>query len=222
MSSHSPIRRSPLHDVLASEHPRWEVVHGMHAALRLPGDDVDAPIMLADASCLLRLGLKGPQAEAWLHARGVSVPEVNSWTRTPAGAIVARLARSEFFVEDAPGGAALARWREDLEPGPGVYPVLRQEAAIALAGERLSELLVQTCNVNFAAWAPDAPVVVMTSMVGVSVLVLWHRQGALLLYRIWCDATYGPYLCETLLGVAREEGGRMVGLAKLFPDLPGT
>jgi sarcosine oxidase subunit gamma len=169
------------------------------------------------------MGVKGQKAEEWLRAQGVTVPEgVNAWTRTPEGAIVARLGRTEFFLEDRPGGVAVERWRAVLEPAPGVYPVMRQDAAIALAGERLAELLAQTCNVNFRAWDPGERVVVMTSMAGIPVLLLWHESQGMPLYRIWCDATFGPYLWETLLAIAREEGGRAVGFARLFPDAPGA
>jgi sarcosine oxidase subunit gamma len=227
MSAHDPLRRSPLHDQLASERPDWEAVNGMQTAVHLPDDAALAPIVLADASCLQRLGLKGPQVEAWLRERVVSAPDVNGWTRTPDGAIVARLGRSEFFLEDRPGGTAVARWRDLLEAGPGIYPpgiypVTRQDAAIALAGERVGELLAQTCSVNFRAWAAAARDVVMTSMAGVSVLMLWHEQDGGPLYRIWCDGTFGPYLWETLLGIAREAGGRAVGFARLFPHSVGS
>jgi sarcosine oxidase subunit gamma len=227
MSAHDLFRRSPLHDQLASERGDWEAVAGMQTAVRLPGDDVPAPIMLADASCLRRLGLKGPQAEAWLRSRGVSAPDANRWTLTPDGAIVARLARSEFFLEDRPGGTAVAGWRDVLEAAPGIYPpgicpVARQDAAIALAGERAGQLLAQTCGLNFRAVEDGRRDVVMTSMAGVSVLMLWHEQGGEPLYRIWCDGTFGPYLWETLLGIAREAGGRAVGFARLFPHSVGN
>lgn len=217
------LRRSPLHDALAAESPVWGELHGMQAPVRLPSDAAAKPIVLTDASCLPRMGVKGPQAEGWLRAQGVAVPEgVNAWTRTPEGMIVARLARSEFFLEDQPGGASVERLRAGLAPSPGVYPVLRQDAAIALAGERFNDLLVQTCNVDFRAWTSSQRVVVMTSMVGVSVLVLRHEQQGRPLFRIWCDGTFGPYLWETLLEIAREEGGGAVGFSTLFPDAPGS
>jgi sarcosine oxidase subunit gamma len=216
------IRRSPLHHLLAGHAPVWGTLHGMQMAARLPGDATPKPIMLADVSCLQRMGVKGPQAEGWLRSQGVSVPEgSNSWTRTPEGVTVARLARSEFFLEDKPGADTVERWRAALAPAPGVYPVLRQDAAIALAGERVNDLLQQTCNIDFRAWTLSQRVVVMTSMVGVSVLVLWSEHQGVPLFRIWCDGTFGPYLWETLLEIAQEEGGGAVGFASLFPDVPG-
>jgi sarcosine oxidase subunit gamma len=175
--------------------------------------------MMTDASCLPRLGVKGPQAETWLRGQGVRVPEgVNSWHRTDEGVLVARLARTEFLLEDKLAGAAVQRLRDALAPAPGIYPVLRQDAALALAGQRLNDLLVQTCNVSFKSYAPGEGAVVMTSMVGVSVLVLWDQVHTGPLFRLWCDGTFGPYLWETLLGIARADGGGAVGLRKLFPE----
>jgi sarcosine oxidase, subunit gamma len=213
------LRRSPLHDLLLSESPQWDELHGMLTAVKLPGDDATPPVMAADVSCLPRMGVKGPQAETWLRGQGVGVPAgVNTWNRTDEGVLVARLARAEFFLEDKLGGDTVERWRDALVPAPGIYPVLRQDAALALAGSRLNDVLVQICNVNFKSYAPGERTVVMTSMVGVSVLVSWDQIDAGLLFRIWCDGTFGPYLWETLLGIARAEGGGAVGLRKLFAE----
>jgi sarcosine oxidase, subunit gamma len=212
-------RRSPLHDCLLAENPQWAERHGMQAAMELPGDHLTPAIMLADASCLPRMGVKGAQAEAWLRDMGASVPAgVNTWVRTPEGVLVARLGRSEFFLEDRLAGTTVQRWRAALAPAPGVYPVLRQDAALVLAGHRLNDLLVQICNVNFKVHAPGDGAVVMTSMTGVSVLALWQELAAGPVLRIWCDGTFGAYLWDTLLGIAREEGGAAVGLRKLFAD----
>jgi len=97
----------------------------------------------------------------------------------------------------------------------------RQDAALVLTGALVNELLVQTCNVDFQHWRLEQPTVVMTSMVGVSVLILWHPLKAQPCYRIWCDGTFGPYLWETLLEIARELGGGAIGLESLFPETPG-
>jgi sarcosine oxidase subunit gamma len=213
------MRHSPLHDAMLAHGPTWAAVNGMPVAVRLAGEAASKPIRLADASCLTRGGVKGPQAEQWLHSQGIPVPEgVNSWTRTPDGAIVARLARSEFFLEDGLGAATAARARESLQPAPGAYPVLRQDAALVVAGARAHDLFAQTCNVNFRAWTLDQQTVVMTSMVGVSVLVLWHALDGEPCYRIWCDGTFGSYLWETLLDISVELGGGAVGLQSVFPQ----
>ncbi len=94
--------------------------------------------------------------------------------------------------------------------GPGVYPVLRQDAALIVGGSRLDELLRQTCNVNFRPLDPASRPVVLTSMVGVGVTVIPEVRNGLPAARIWCDGTYGHYLWETLLGIAVELGGGAV------------
>ena len=214
-------RRSPLHDVLVEASPRHTELHGMPAVLELPTDGASLPVMLADASSLPRMGVKGPQAETWLRGQGIHPPAgVNAWTRTTDGVLIARLGRSEFFLEDAFGGAVVERCRAMLVPGPGLYPVLRQDAALVLAGPRLNDLLVQTCSVDFKSPTMHEPVAVMTSMIGVSVLAICDRASAGPVLRLWCDGTFGPYLWETLLGIAHEEGGGAVGLGKLFPGVP--
>ena len=215
----SAVRHSPLHDALRAHDPTWATVNGMPVVIRLPSDGESKPIRLADASCLARSGVKGPHAEQWLRRQGIAVPEgVNCWIPTSDGVIVARLARSEFFLEDRFGGTTVARLREALQPAPGVYPVLRQDAALALTGERVHDLLAQTCNVDYRAWSREPRTVVMTSIVGVSVLILWCAQDGLPCYRIWCDGTFGPYLWETLLEIAAELGGGAAGLHSVLPQ----
>jgi len=116
-----------------------------------------------------RLGVKGPRAAEWLVAQGLAVPMApNSWARSTAavgaGAVmVARLGQFEFFLEDAPAGTTL----QGIAPAlavhpPGVYPVLREDAAFQLSGEGVHEVLAQVCNVNFAGLALDSHPVIMT------------------------------------------------------------
>ena len=215
------LRRSPLHDVLVQTSPRQSELHNMLAVTELPADAATLPIMLTDASSLPRMGVKGPQAEHWLRSQGIDLPAgVNTWTRTGDQVLIARLGRSEFFLEDTFGGSVVERCRATLAPAPGLYPVLRQDVALVLAGARLNDLLVQVCNIDFKSQAVHQPAVIMTSMIGVSVLALWDRTAVGPVLRIWCDGTFGPYVWETLLGIAREEGGGAAGLGKLFPDAP--
>jgi sarcosine oxidase, subunit gamma len=214
------MRVSPLHHALEALDPHWTAIEGMRVPLHLKSGAAPRSIALADASCLARMGVKGPAAEQWLSAQGIALPGVNAWVRSAAGTMAARLARTEFFLEDAVGGTTVKRLREALQPAPGVYPVIRQDAALVLHGERVNDLLVQTCNVDFTAWPLEQQAVVMTSMVGVSVLVAWQRHEGLPCYRIWCDGTFGPYLWETLLTIAAELGGGAAGLHGLLPGVP--
>lgn len=216
------LRSSPLAHALATLHPEWIEVAGMPLASKLRDDrpDRSAKLGICDLSALPRIGLKGPGAADWLSARGVPVPDQpNTWSALEGGGAVARLARTEFLVEDGFSGKTVARLAPDLKPGsPGVYPVPRQDCALALTGELVNELLVQTCNVDFTAQTRDARVVTLTLMVGVSVTVLQQRLAGTDCWRLWCDGTSGPYLWETLTGIAAELGGGAVGFASAFPD----
>ena len=177
-----------------------------------------AALALADWSCFARTGLKGAQAVAWLARQGVPVPlQPNHWEPLPAGGLIGRIATSEFFLEDAGAGTTATSVAIALGTGSqGVYPVLRKDAALVLSGRGALDVFAQTCNVNFGAVDPASNELVMTSMVGVPVLVIRQRlNGGTPLFRIWCDPTLGPYLWRTLLEIVEEAGGGPVGLSGL-------
>jgi sarcosine oxidase subunit gamma len=96
----------------------------------------------------------------------------------------------------------------------GVYPVLREDWCLALSGPACNDVLVQVCNVQFAAVDPAAHPVIMTLMVGVAVLVVPQAlPGGQRCYRIWCDPTFGMYLHETLHALVLESGGISTGVS---------
>jgi sarcosine oxidase, subunit gamma len=179
-----------------------------------------------------RLGLKGPRAAEWLVAQGIVLPMApNTWTHSDQSIaadalLVARLGTGEFFLEEGMAGTTLKRISPSLdEHPPGVYPVLREDWAFDLGGERVHDVLAQVCNVNFAALSLDSNPLIMTLMIGVAVLVVpqrradtqggpvEHREPAERLYRIWCDPTFGPYLGGSLGAVVSECGGRYTGVS---------
>ncbi len=184
-------------------------------------------LRLTTCSIRARLGLKGPGAEQWLAARGLPVPPApNSWTGAahaddPA-VWVARLGASEFFLEDHAGGTMLRGIDPAEALAPGVYPVLREDASFLLTGLASLEVLAQVCNIDFGGLPMEARPVILTSMIGVSVLVAPQIAGAPTLgayaerggvraprqYRIWCDPSFGPYLEESLGTVVKECGGQ--------------
>jgi sarcosine oxidase subunit gamma len=165
-----------------------------------------APVWLRDGSLRPRFGCKGPEAASWLAALGFTVSQpANSFALDGSGSLVARLGTGEFLVEAMGADAqAIATARVRL-PAPGVYPVIRQDAAFTLGGPRANDLLLETCSYPFAHEArPD--VVVMTSMVGVGVTVIPRRAGTVE-FDVWCDPSFGLYLWSTLVGIAEEKGG---------------
>ncbi len=164
------------------------------------------PVWLAESIAGRRVGLKGPQAAAALAAAGISVPpRPNSWAPLAAAEtdgswnVVGRLGATEFFLEEAGAAPRIAALEELIARGvAGAWPVLREDRAIVLGGGAADAVLAQTCNVELAA-VPGAKTVIMTSMIGVGVLVLPQiddEDGPV--YRIWCDPSYGAYLWDEL------------------------
>jgi sarcosine oxidase subunit gamma len=130
-----------------------------------------------------RFGIKGPRAAEWLEARGITLPGApNQWTSGVAAAadtatlgelLVARLGTGEFFLEDCAGGSRVRGLEAALDPPqPGVYPVLREDAAFSLSGPGSYDVLAQVCNVNFADLELASKPVIMTLMIGVAVLIV--------------------------------------------------
>jgi sarcosine oxidase, subunit gamma len=223
-ASASPLRTSPLHSALVKLTPQWSPINDMQVAARI-GTPVSEreklqALALADLSHLKRCGLKGPGAEAWLKSIEIEPPAgINQWAPLGAASLIARLAASEFLIEDNVGQDYADRIRAQLGRGvPGVTPVLRQDAEIVLAGPRVNELLLQTCSFNFAALELVSRPIVMTSMIGVSVLVIPSTWRSTPFFQIWCDGTYAIYLWEHLVEIAEELDGGAVGLSALFPE----
>ena len=215
------IRQSPLHDSLVRLRPEWGVLNSMATALRFAGATGDT-VELADLSALQRSGLKGPGAAEWLRARGIPVPErPNAWSPLAAGGLIARLGRSEFLIEDQPRGNAVPAIEVALHEGAsGVYPVLRQDAALLLRGAAVHDLFAQTCSIDFKSIPPLERTVTLTMMIGVAVTIIDTSLDDQPCYRIWCDGTYGAYLWDALLEIAIELGGGAVGLTAVIPDAP--
>ena len=213
-----PVRANPMFAEQDALMPQWTAVDSMNTVARYGPDDARAAGVLGigDLSARRRCGYKGPGAAAWLQQQGLPIPpQPNAWLPLASGGLIARLGRSEFMIEDAPGGGECARLAS-CAPAAGVYPVLRQDAELALVGERTGDLLLQTCSVDFAALDHTGRPALLTSMVGVGVTVIAEPYRNSLRYRIWCDSSFGGYLWETLVEVARDLGGGPVGLDALL------
>ena len=179
--------------------------------------DVNSNLSLVNLSHLTRFGVKGAGASAWLASQTIPIPDrPNSWLPLPNGGLVARLGLTEFLVEDNRLDP-VAPWLAACQPPPeAVYPVLRQDLAIALSGTAIADLLLQTCSVNFRALDLRDRPVILTSMAGVAVTVLPGERQGMPFYRIWCDGTFGVYLWRTLEAIAAELDGSVTGFDQIL------
>jgi len=200
-------RRSPLDD--------WSRRSSPEAAAR-----DGAALRFEVLSRRERFGCKGPGAEAWLNANGLRVPPTpNSVLVDSGGVLVARLATAEFLIEAVDGGSErVEATRRQLGSGARpseVYPVVRQDLVIGIAGARTDSLLRQVCSVDFAplleTCAPDSGPVILTSMIGVATVAYVRRsadRGPVL--TLWVDPSFAHYFWTNLLEVGRDLGGVLV------------
>jgi sarcosine oxidase subunit gamma len=179
-----------------------------------PLDD-GAVLKFEDLSLRARFGCKGPGAGGWLASAGYRVPpEHNSAAVDADGVLVARLTTAEFLVEAADGGAgrvesALRQITSPARPS-NVYPVARQDLVIGIEGAATNALLRQTCSFDFAALLDrcdrDGGPIILTSMIGVSVVAFVRRVDRGPVMTLWVDPSFAHYFWTTLLEVGGDLG----------------
>jgi len=160
-----------------------------------------------------RVGCKGPGAEGWLAGRGISVPSgANRYEVAQSGVLAGRLATSEFLLEatDRNATQAVESVREQLERGDfprGVYPVLRQDFVLEISGRDVQDLFLQTCAVDLSPIekesTADAGPLVLTSMIGVSVVLTCRTLPGGPRFTVWSDPSYSHYFhseLQTIVG----------------------
>ena len=159
-----------------------------------------------------RVGCKGPGAEAWLATRGITVPSgANRYEISQSGVLSARLATSEFLLESTGEAtdALIEPLRTALERAEyprGVYPVLRQDFVLEVSGAEAQELFLQTCAVDLAPVARESTAtagpVIMTSMIGVSVVLTCRQLRDGPRFTLWSDPSYSTYFQSQLHSIA--------------------
>lgn len=214
--------RSPVDQEIDQLRPRWQRVAERAVAVQLGDEETEraaaAKVGICDVSALARLMLKGPDAAELLRASDVVVPpRIYDSGPLKGGGICARTGAMEFFIEDGWHGNAIARLRDDIkERAAGVLPVWRQDISLMISGSDATTLLAQVCSFNFSAAGEQF---VMTQVAGVSCSVLRRDRAGLPVWQLWADGTYGSYLWQTLVEIARELGGDAVGTAHLGAPL---
>lgn len=222
MISSNPLRRSPLHEALQELNPVWGKVHEMQVPLRFGGaakeSQLKAELSLCDVSCFPKIGVKGPEALAWLVQTGTSVPDsVYGVQPLGEGGLAIRTDRQEVFLEDALGGQRVSQLESALQAHPpGVCLVRRRDASLALMGAGSNRVLRETCGVDFSRPVTG---VVMTRVAGVSCMVLPPQSAGAPAFRFWLDPSYAPYLWEALLEIVRHHGGDAAGLEAIDPSV---
>lgn len=215
-----PTRVSPIRDALEAHRPEWRQCGDAQIAWRYGAENaIDAAVCtlgLCDLSPLAKLGLKGPNASAWLQQQGVPKTE-SIYEELPLddGGWIVRLGSDEFFLEGGLPGELLAQLDANLGRGrPGIARIERQEATLLLTGPRALEILAQTCGINFRE--VPAQRLVMTRVAGVNCSVLPEGDVQLPRYRLWVDPTYAIALWDSIEQISGELGGQLVGASAIY------
>lgn len=216
------IKTTPVAYAQHEQKPSMGVHNGMEVALSFEGaaaENAHKQVLgVTDVSCFAKFGIKGPKAADWLAKQGIKTPaEINSWVEGAPGTLVLRLGGSEFLVEDQlKGNACAALSSFNQAKTAGAYQVARADAAFVLSGSQALNMLSELCVMDLRDSALASDAVVMTQAAGISVTLLRESLNGQQVYRIWCDVSYGPYMWEMLLEVAKELGGGAVGLTARF------
>ena len=175
--------------------------------MQAPNNLVD----ISDVSNLQRYGVKGPLAAKWLASHGVVLPaKANTWVLS-GQAIVMRLGASEFLIEDQADGGVCDNLAADTLRVAGVYKVPRADTAYQLVGSGVLDLFAELCPLDLRETALAENDVIMTQVAGISATFLRQTIDNKMIYRLWCDGTYGAYMQHTLADIAAELDGRTSG-----------
>ncbi len=209
---------SPVAPALTNTNVQWAEVNQMQIAQSFASHDIEQArkkvLGVTDVSCLQRYGFKGPQATKWAAEHALTIPvKPNTWTLSNHNALVLRLGGSEFLVEDQFEGKTSQQLASDTLRVPGVYKVPRADAAFILTGSAVLNLFSELCALDLRPSALLENDLIMTQVAGISATVLRQTRNGEMLYRIWCDGTYGACMWAALIEIANELGGGAVGIA---------
>ena len=191
-------------------------------AVRVQSADVETrareSLGICDVSGLQKLGVKGPDAESWLHSLGIEIPaRIFDSNSLPPGAVVVRLGANEFFLEDGMANTVVPKLIAKADSHRGeLFRGVHEEATFLLVGARAHEVLAQTCGINFREVA--ARQVVFTRVAGVSCGIL-HDSTKVPRYRFWVDPSYAVYLWEMLVEICESLNGCVIGAGCLYSSV---
>jgi sarcosine oxidase subunit gamma len=208
--------RAPLAELSAI--PAAEIGGGL-VAVRVPGENPAAPVVLCDLSPLPRAGFKGADTPRWLAAQGLSFPEAHNWvTAQEDGSLVARLSPGEFLllgrIDGAPGAVERlqAAWSWEAEAGM-CFPVPRQDshAWFYFGGPKSPGAMAKLCGVDVRPHRFPAGSIAQTSVARLNAIVIARASG----YHLLADSASAEYFWACLTGAMAELGGSVVGTACL-------
>lgn len=212
-------QRSPVHEILEQLNASWQTVTGQSYAVQLkPASsrigDVKQ-LALCDVSGIPSWTFKGSGAAEWLGRYATRLPQ-ELFACELSEVRVTRTGGDEFLVEQIPNGTEPA-WIGELNSTPDTFFTFpRQDAIFLLTGEKATQVLSQTCGIDWGSVNNDT--MVMTRVAGVSCNILPLPLPEFERYQLRLDASYGIYLWNQLSTICEELDGQVVGVELACPD----
>ena len=220
----STLRRSFLRVPLNKIGASWTELAGAEVAARIPGENVEAPVVLRDLSTLPRTGFKGLESPAWLEARGVVLPPApNLAAKQADGSLVARLAPGEFLILGPLSGDSDTTDRLDnawsIDSAGLCFQLPRRDshAWLHLSGNKVTAMFAKICGVDLRAKAFANLAIAQTSVARLSAIVIRDDRGDVPSYHLLADSASATYLWESLEDAMKEFSGSIAGYASLPP-----
>lgn len=190
------------------------------AVLRVPGENVAAPVVLTDLSPFARTGFKGADTPDWLVRQGLTIPEAPNRAAVQGdGSVLARLSAGEFLLLGHPGDemGLVERLETAWSWGDGAglcFPLPRQDshAWFHLRGDKVPEMLAKLCGVDLRRHAFAAGTVAQTSIARLNGIVVRHGDD----FHLLADSASAEYLWDCLVDAMAEFGGSVAGANHLL------
>lgn len=171
-------------------------------------------LTLEDRTLWPRAGLKGGGATALMTAVGVALPGVNAAARQADGALLARLAESEYLALAAaseapalPGGIPDFALGEDNAPDLCPVPRFAANAWFSLSGTSAAEMLAKLCSVDLRPRAFANGAVAQTFVARTTAIVIRDDDGPMLRFHLLLDWATADYFWRAVVDAMEEFAG---------------
>ena len=171
-----------------------------------------ADLALCDLSGLPLIEFKGPGAADWLSANGLSVPaEIYQGNSTTSDGWLTRTGSDEFLLRGSTDNRSTGlplnlpdnRYQQDL------LITTRQDALLLLTGQRINQLMGQTCGLDYDQ-LPSRETV-FTRVAAVSCGLLKDQLADYPVCWLWIDPSQALYLWHELVQIIEDLAGHVVG-----------
>lgn len=210
------LQHSPLHSWHTSRCENWCQLGNTSLPRHFVSSDQEraagADLALCDLSGLPFIEFKGPGAADWLAANGFSVPaEIYQGNSTTSDGWLTRTGSDEFLLRGSTDNQPLGL-PVDLVTGIYQQDLLitkKQDALLLLTGQRINQLMGQTCGLDYDQLASRETV--FTRVAAANCGLLKEQLADYPVCWLWIDPSQALYLWHELVQIIEDLAGQVVG-----------